>query len=63
MLSLLANQGGCNATCQLRARHAVSLHANGKVRQGDVATSSARIASFLHAAAHAAHRLAAVELS
>lgn len=61
MLALLANVGGCNAACQLRLRHAVSLHANGKVMQQDLTHSRARLARFLHAAAAAAKRVAALD--
>lgn len=62
MLSLLANRGGCDRACQLRVRHAVSLHANGKARQHAVLDSRARLAAFLHSAARAAKRVAPRDL-
>ncbi|KAL4434225.1 hypothetical protein ABPG75_000666 [Micractinium tetrahymenae] len=63
MLTFLADRGGCDATCQLRVRHAVSLHANGKVMQQNVTYGAGRVAAFLCAAAAAARRVAAVELA
>ncbi|KAL4420943.1 hypothetical protein ABPG77_004572 [Micractinium sp. CCAP 211/92] len=62
MLSLLANRGGCDRACQLRVRHAVSLHTNGKARQHAVLGSRARLAAFLHSAARAAKGVAPPDL-